>query len=451
MRVFPVPGLLVGQVGEQLQKVVQLNFRRGQRVQHIEAKITVRQASILTLHQDRSKRGCQLLSQSAGFFRQRHFFRGQHRKPGRNGLRRRLGRFFTLTAILAVMLTTFLTVGAAFKSIEQLAASAPESVRQEAAHQIITSGFRAALISSLIAIVITGAAARELTRPLAQLAEGAERLKAGERDLQLPVPRYRDEIQTLTLAFNDLKTSLARQEAWRRSLIADIAHDLRTPLAVMRSEIEAMQDGVQPADEAALVRLHGEVLLLARLVTDLRLLSLAESGALPLESSVLNAGETLRTLADAYAHRAADAGVTLQVHAPPNLTLYADPARLRQTLQNLLDNALRYAAPGTVELSAAQDEVFVLIKVRDHGPGFTPDALSRAFERFYRADASRTRDPQGRASSGLGLAIARALTEAQGGKLAARNHPEGGAEFTVKLPTTGESPALPFEHTNARN
>ena len=361
---------------------------------------------------------------------------GRRLRRGPTGLRNRLGRFFTLTAILAVILTTFLTVGAAFKSIEQVTADIPEAQRQEIAHQIVSSGFRAALISSVIAIVITGAATRELTRPLTRLAEGAERLKAGERDLHLPVPRYRDELQSLTVAFNDLTTSLARQEAWRRGLMADIAHDLRTPLAVMRSEIEAIQDGLQPADEAALARLHVEVLLLARLVTDLRLLSLAESGALPLEFSVLNARETLFTLAGAYAHRAAEVSADIEVKAAPALGFRADPARVRQTLQNLLDNALRYAVPGQVDLSATSDDQHVTLSVRDHGPGFTPDALSRAFERFYRADTSRTRDPQGRASSGLGLAIARALTEALGGTLEARNHPDGGAEFTLTFPAT---------------
>lgn len=361
--------------------------------------------------------------------------------PG-GGLRGRLTRLFALTAILAVLLTTFMTVGATFQVLGKLGiisntqtgtqVKPDDSVWRDAGQTIIHSAIRAAFISALLAVVIAGLATRQLTRPLAELADGAEGLKAGRRDVLLPVPRRNDELRDLTLAFNDLTTNLARQEAWRRGLIADIAHDLRTPLSVMRSEIEAMQDGVQAADDASLGRLHGEVLLLARLVTDLRLLSLAESGALSLNPEQIEAAPLLHALADAYARNAAEVGVTISVQAAPDIRLWADPDRLRQTLQNLLDNALRYAAPGAVELSATTKGAEVTLTVRDHGPGFQPDALARAFERFYRADASRTRDPQGRASSGLGLAIARALTEAQGGVLEARNHPAGGAEFSVR-------------------
>lgn len=399
-------------------------------------------------------------------------WRGKHarwrRRRSRRGLRARLTRNFALVAILAVMLTTVLTVGATFRVLTQVGplvggppgtvpssgstrspgswpGSWDEATQQQvlgdAGRNILRSAVQAALLSALLATAVAALVTRQLTRPLALLADGAARLQAGDRTVQLPVPARRDELQDLTVTFNDLTTSLARQEAWRRGLVADIAHDLRTPLAVMRSEIEAMQDGVQPVDAAALTRLHGEVLLLARLVTDLRTLSLAESGALSLRPQTLDASETLGTLAQAYAARAAATGVALSLHAagPGTLLIQADPDRLRQALQNLLDNALRYAAPGRVDLGAWADDRGTHLSVRDHGPGFEAGDLARAFERFYRADASRTRDPQGRASSGLGLAIARALVEAQGGQLTARNHPQGGAEFTLSFP--GQAPS----------
>jgi two-component system sensor histidine kinase BaeS len=400
--------------------------------------------------------------------------KAKKRRRNRNGLRVRLTRSFALVAVLAVVLTTFATVDAAFKVIAKLnpelglmsadqggdpvgfqwswpevdpaaattgltdaeastLAQRRELVRNASA-EITRSAVRSAVLSALLAVIVAALVTRQLTRPLGRLVVGAQRLQAGERDLQLPVPRRQDELRDLTAAFNDLTTSLARQEAWRRGLIADVAHDLRTPLAVLRSEIEAMQDGIQPTDAAALTRLHSEVLLLARLVTDLRLLSLAESGALSLKAVPLDGGHMLYALADAYANRAAGAGITLEVVAQHPAPLLADPDRLTQTLRNILDNALRYAAPGAVILSAVQDGPHTRLTIRDHGPGFRPDDLSRAFERFYRADASRTRDPQGRASSGLGLAIARALTEAQGGQIEARNHPGGGAEFTLTFP-----------------
>ncbi|CAM3813672.1 ATP-binding protein [Deinococcus frigens] len=376
------------------------------------------------------------------------------RSRRRSGLRARLTRMFALVAVLAVVVTTFGTVDAAFQVINQLnpelnlgsfrdggwntepsgTLTAQQTLARDAGRQIMGSAVRSALFSALLAVIIAGLVTRQLTRPLSRLVDGAGRLQAGARDVQLPLPRRHDELRELTGAFNELTLGLARQEAWRRGLMADIAHDLRTPLAVLRSEIEAMQDGVQPTDTAALGRLHGEVLLLARLVTDLRLLSLAESGAINLSPIVLDGGEVLRALADAHALRAAEVGVTLSVSAPAPVPLTADPDRLRQTLQNMLDNALRYAAPGEVMLSAHSDASGVTLSVRDHGPGFQNDDLSRAFERFYRADASRTRDPGGRASSGLGLAIARALTEAQGGTVTARNHPGGGAEFVLTFP-----------------
>ncbi|WP_412028642.1 ATP-binding protein [Deinococcus yunweiensis] len=382
--------------------------------------------------------------------RHREHLRHLERWPGhprgkrrRWGLRSRLGRAFALTALLAVILTTGMTVGTTMRVLEQfrpetsvtLTSAEWDVLVQQAGRTIMSGAIRAALVSTLLSTVVAALVTRQLTRPLLRLADGAGRLQAGERGVTLPVPPRHDELRTLTLAFNDLTVSLARQEAWRRGLVADIAHDLRTPLSVMRSEIEAMQDGIQPADGAALARLHGEVLLLARLVTDLRLLSLAEGGALSLHVQPVEVGAMLHALADTYARRAAYAGMTLSVHTAPDLTVLADADRLRQTLQNLLDNALRYAAPGAALLSAAPAGDRVALTVRDHGPGFAPDSLSRAFERFYRADASRTRDPHGRASSGLGLAIARALIEAQGGTLEARNHPQGGAEFTVTLPT----------------
>lgn len=355
-------------------------------------------------------------------------------------------------AFFAVALTTMFTLKSTFETMQQINASMAqnqsglvidEAVQQDARRRIIRSAIQAALISTALAIIIAGVFTHRLTRPLNRLATAAQRLTEGERGVQLPVSSKKDEIQDLTLAFNELTISLARQEAWRRGLIADIAHDLRTPLSVMRSEIEAIQDGIQPANDEAFQRLHGEVLLLARLVTDLRLLSLAESGALELNLAKINVLDVLNALANAYKYKAAEANMQIRVSVPSELSATADPDRLRQTLQNLLDNALRYAAPNQmeasqtglsqVELQAKVKDGQVQIMVRDYGPGFPPEALARAFERFYRTDSSRTRDPNGHASSGLGLAIARALTEAQGGRLQARNHPEGGAEFSVWL------------------
>ena len=387
-------------------------------------------------------------------------FRRKRRGP-RFGLRRRLAGSFWLVALLAVVLTAALTLGAGWRALSQidpqlatlaagvasaanpstaatgsgLSAAQVESLRG-AARSFGRSAWQAGLLASLLAAVASGLVARQLVRPLLRLEDAATRVAGGERGVRLPLPHSNDELRTVTAAFNTLAQGLERQEAWRRSLMADVAHDLRTPLAVLRAEIEAIQDGLNAPDEHSLARLHAEVLLLARLVDDLRTLSLAEGHALTLHPATLDAGETLRQLSALFSGRAQAAGSSLTLHLPKRqLTLRADPDRLMQILHNLLDNALRYAAPATIELGAAESgNQATLLWVRDHGPGFSPDALSRAFERFYRADASRSRDPQGRAGSGLGLAIARALAEAQGGTLEAANHPEGGAIFTLRLP-----------------
>ncbi|WP_245896090.1 ATP-binding protein [Deinococcus irradiatisoli] len=372
---------------------------------------------------------------------------------------------FALLALFAVALTSLLTVAAAYRALGDIAPAlgldhwppdgfsprtatrlTPETglpwreLGRVVGGELRRSAVTAAFLSFLVAVVLAAIVTRQITRPLSRLAEAALRLEAGERDVQLPVPRRHDEVRDLTLTFNALTTSLKRQEAWRRGLMADIAHDLRTPLSVLRSEIEAMQDGVNPADEAGLSRLHGEVLLLARLVTDLRTLSLAESGAMEFHPQRLDVAELLRGVTAAYQAPSQAAGVTLTLDAPAPVMVRADADRLLQVLHNLIGNALRYAAPGEVELSAHASGHSVLLRVRDHGPGFQPGDLSRAFERFYRADASRSRDPGGLRSSGLGLAIARALTEAQGGVIEARNHPQGGAEFTVRLPGAAGEP-----------
>ena len=405
----------------------------------------------------------------------------QHRKKGwrpkrrsRWGLRRRLTFTFAFVALSAVSLTTWLTLGAVFQAQSELFqpadssanAAAPErsehswwgwsgwdhdegnnegsrpdwegtafAPMREAFQQVTRTAFLAAFLSFLLASGVAAFATRFLTRPLRALTDGARRFEAGERGLRLELPRSRDELRSLTEAFNHLVTGLERQEVSQRNLVADIAHDLRTPLAVMRSELEGMQDGVVALDGAGLGRLHGEVMMLSRLVNDLRTLTLAEGGGLSLRREETEIRPLLERSVQAFGARAKQADVTLGLCATDEgITAFIDPGRITQVLNNLLDNAVRYAAPGKVELGAETEEEHVKVWVRDYGPGLSPDKLGRAFERFYRGDASRTRQGE-RGGSGLGLSIAKALAEAHGGTLDARNHPQGGAVFTLFLPS----------------
>ena len=383
---------------------------------------------------------------------------GGLRSPRRKrwGLRRRLTLAFAFVALMAVSLTTFLTLGAVFGAQRELFASSfPYDAAQTgdwhtwgegfaparaAFQQITRTAFFAGLLSFFLASMTAALLTRALTRPLSALTDGARRLGAGERGLQLRVPRSKDELRTLTEAFNSLVTGLEQQERWRRNFVADIAHDLRTPLSVLRSELEAMQDGVVTLDEAGLSRLHAEVLTLSKLVTSLRELSLAEGGALPLKLTTLPLAPFLERLCESFQSRAADAEVTLTLcKVSPTLTTTADPDQLARVLSNLIDNALRYAAPGAAELGAERVSSGVRIWIRDHGPGVPNDA-ERLFERFYQGDSSRTRGAAGEKGSGLGLSIARAILEAHGGTLTATTHPEGGAVFSLMLPADGPFP-----------
>jgi two-component system, OmpR family, sensor histidine kinase BaeS len=375
------------------------------------------------------------------------------------GLRRRLTLMFAAVALAAVVLTTWLTLGAVFNLQRDLfqadssvisTESTSENTKdpswthdgnsywnspefaagRRAFGQVTRTAFVAALIAFFLASGAAGFVTRLLTKPLLALTDGVKRYGAGERGLRLEVPRSRDEFQTLTEAFNSLVEGLERQETWRRNMVADIAHDLRTPLSVMRSEIEGMQDGVVKLDEAGLERLHGEVMMLSRLVDDLRTLSLAESGGLPIKVQSVDLNAFLHRLCDAFKTRASDVNVELELTSPA-LTATFDPDGMMRVLSNLLDNALRYASPGVVEFGAIKETGGIKLWVRDHGIGLPKEALEQVFERFYRADSSRTNRREG---SGLGLAIAKAIVEAHGGTIEAANHSQGGAVFTIHLP-----------------
>jgi two-component system sensor histidine kinase BaeS len=384
-----------------------------------------------------------------------HPWRGPPPHASRWGLRRRLTLTYAFVALAAVALTSWLTLGAVFRAQTELfgveglggppweRSLGPEGERgpssaqaREAFRAVARTGLLSALLSFLLATWVAGAMTRRLTRPLTALERGARRLAAGERGMRLPEPRSQDELRSLTEAFNSLVSGLERQESWRRGVVADIAHDLRTPLSVLRGEIEAMQDGLRPLDEAGLARLHQEVMRLSRLVDDLRTLSVAEAGGLGLRREKVLLSDLLEDIVGGFASRAEATGVQLSLGpVPDDLVVDADPAALARVLSNLLDNALRYAAPGPVEVSVRPGEDEVSVAVRDHGPGLPAGEADRLFERFYRGDPARGREGEG--GSGLGLSIAKALVEAHGGRLEAADNAGGGAVFTVVLPASG--------------
>jgi len=244
------------------------------------------------------------------------------------------------------------------------------------------------------------------------------------------------EVGELSEAFNTMSAELRRSEETRRQMVADIAHELRTPLSVLRLELESIEDGVTQATPAVVGSLNEEVGLLGRLVDDLRTLSLADAGQLSLEIGPVGVDEVIGRVVGRMQAAARAKGIALVSYAPaPGLAVSADPTRLQQVIGNLLNNALRYTPEGgRVEIAARPAAGEIILAVRDSGPGFAADEAAAIFERFYRTDKARARDTGG---SGLGLAIVRGLVQAMHGTVWAASQPGAGTIFYVALPAAG--------------
>lgn len=293
------------------------------------------------------------------------------------------------------------------------------SVRQSA----LIAGGVALFAAALLAIVLVV----QLSRPLRRLILATARIAKGDLAYRVDI-RTRDEIGRLGQAFNEMTAALESSEKARQNLLTDVAHELRTPLSVVRGNLEGMLDGAFPLTPEGLAPVYDQTLHLADLVEDLRTLTLAEAGRLHLVREPTDIGEVARTVVEGVRAVAAEDGISLEVKAEPNLISHVDPRRIRQVLGNLLDNALRYSPRGgtiTVTVSRAGSEV--VTSVRDQGTGVAPEDLPHVFERFYQGDKSRTGT-----GTGLGLAIARELIQAYGGRIWVEN--DGGAVFTFTLP-----------------
>jgi signal transduction histidine kinase len=293
-----------------------------------------------------------------------------------------------------------------------------------------------ALVSVLLLFVATSRA----IAPLGALTQATRRLAAGDLTSRVSVSGA-TELAELSTAFNGMAGALERAEGLRRQMVSDVAHELRTPLTNLRCRIVAIQDGLAPADPAALRALHDETLLLARLVEDLQLLSLAEAGRLPLERAAYDLRELAAQAVAAVQPRAEAAGVVLALADGPPLTASVDAARIGQVLRNLLANAITHTpSGGEVRVSADMRDGMAWLEVRDSGVGLTPEQQEHVFDRFWRADASRTRDGDS-AGSGLGLAIVRQLVALHGGDVSVASAPGAGATFRVRLPAAGFTPS----------
>jgi two-component system, OmpR family, sensor histidine kinase BaeS len=280
------------------------------------------------------------------------------------------------------------------------------------------------LLVTVLASVFAGV---RLVRPLRALTGAAQRMKDGDDTARVRV-HGSDEIARLAVAFNEMADSRAQMEGQRKAMVSDIAHELRTPLSNIRGWLEAVQDGVSKPDPALVVSLMEEAMLLQHIVDDLQDLAMADAGKLRLHPERVHLADLLGQVV--AANKADDIALSVQVEGDPEID--ADPVRLRQVVGNLVANAVRHTNPGgSVTVTGRLDGDWVVIEVVDTGAGISADDLPRVFDRFWRAEKSRSRQSGG---SGLGLAIVRQLVEAHGGTVRATSELGRGSTFTLRLP-----------------
>ncbi|MCI0393670.1 MAG: ATP-binding protein, partial [Chloroflexi bacterium] len=296
-------------------------------------------------------------------------------------------------------------------------------------------GCSLALALPLLAVGLAVRAFRGIAVPLADVMAAADAVAGGDLSVRVQEDG-RGEFGRLAHSFNHMVKELERAEQQRRNLTADVAHELRTPLHIIQGNLEGILDGVYEPTAEHLNATLDETRLLARLVEDLRTLSLAEAGQLPLRREPVDVGELLADVGVSFSGQAEQAGIELRIETngdSPALTVTADAGRLDQVLGNLMANALRHTPPGgRIALSAEPAHDGVRITVRDTGEGIPPEDLPYIFDRFWRGDRSRSH--AGNAGAGLGLAIAQQLVQAHGGRIAAASEPGQGTTFTIELP-----------------
>jgi signal transduction histidine kinase len=289
----------------------------------------------------------------------------------------------------------------------------------------------AVTVAGVVALLLTVVFSRRILEPIESLTAAARKMENGDLSQRVSV-RSKDEIGTLTHAFNAMADGLARLENLRRNMVTDVAHELRTPLTNIRGYLEALRDGMIQPGPALINSLHEEAMLLNRLIDDLQELALAEAGQLRLVRQMVDIREIIEQAVSAQQPSMAEKGLKVSVDLPPNLPLVeADAERIGQVLRNLLNNAsVHTPANGEVRVTVQLVDAEVVVSVRDTGSGIPPTHLPYIFERFYRADKSRTRATGG---AGLGLAIVKQLIEAHGGRIWAESTEGSGSVFTFTL------------------
>jgi two-component system sensor histidine kinase BaeS len=298
--------------------------------------------------------------------------------------------------------------------------------------RILWAAIASGAITILLALLLGWLLARTLTAPVRELTSATQAMAAGDLNQRVNV-HTQDEIGNLASAFNHMSADLARASQLRKQMTADLAHDLRTPLSILRGYLEGLKEAQIEGTPVLYALMHDEVLHLQRLVEDLRVLSLADAGELSLNKRVVDPAALLERTGLLYFVAAEQQGVQLRVETSETLpSIEVDTDRITQVLNNLVSNALRHTRDGEIVLSAWTSGSNVSLSIRDSGSGIAAEDLPFVFDRFYRGDKARQRTDSN--SSGLGLAIAKAIVEAHGGTIQVASTPGDGTTFTLILP-----------------
>lgn len=367
--------------------------------------------------------------------------------PGRGGLSARLlaAQLLVLLAAGTTAVAVAVLVGPAIFH-DHLGRVDPADAPGDAARHAeqafrdagLVAGAAGLLAAVVVAVVVSVWVTRRVTAPVTALAEAASDVAAGRYDVAVPAPALGAEFDSLAGSFTAMAGRLSQVEATRRRMLADLAHEMRTPVATLDAYLEGLEDGVAALDAETAAVLRAQTRRLARLARDVTAVSRAEEHALPLDVRLLPVAEVVAAAAAAAADRFAAAGVQLGTTVATGLPpVAADPERMAQVLGNLLDNALRHTPRGgRVDVSAAADGTAVVLTVTDTGSGVAAEHLPHLFERFYRVDGARDR---GHGGAGIGLAIVKALVEAHHGRVAVTSGGTGaGAAFAVRLPAAAD-------------
>lgn len=312
-------------------------------------------------------------------------------------------------------------------------AAETEHVEEAFASALLISIALALVAAVLAALAVSWYFSRRVQRSIGSVADAASQIAAGEYGARVPDPGLGGEFSTLATTYNRLASRLEATETTRRRMLADLAHEMRTPLATIEAHLEAVEDGVRPLDRDTLAVIGTSTRRLRRLAEDITAVSTAEEGSLQIDKQAVAAAGLARAAVDGVTDRFNAKGVHLSAELEDAGWVDVDVERIGQVLANLLDNALRHTPPGgAVTLSCRRIDGWAEYEVADTGEGVPAEHLAHLFDRFYRADAARDREHGG---SGIGLAIAKALVEGHGGGISVVSAGEGqGATFTVRLP-----------------